>query len=169
MEYLYSSEKLTAFCKELLVAVGVPEEDAITVTRVLIDTSLDGIDTHGISRLPVYFRCLRKGRINSRPQVKITRTGAVATVDGDNGLGQLIAVRSMEIAIELARRFGIGMVVVKHSNHFGAAAYYCKMAARQKMIGMAFTNTPPAIPPWAGRKPFLGTNPIAFAFPPGHF
>ncbi|NHM26545.1 Ldh family oxidoreductase [Desulfofundulus sp. TPOSR] len=161
----FSVETLTKFCRELLVAAGVPEGDADVVTDVLIDTSLEGIDTHGISRLPIYLSRVRNGRINARPRITVERSGAVAVVDGDNGLGQLVAVRSMEVAIGLAAEYGVGFVATKHSNHFGAASYYCKMAARRQMVGMAFTNTPPGIPPWGGRRPYFGTNPIAFAFP----
>ncbi|SHE31522.1 Malate/lactate/ureidoglycolate dehydrogenase, LDH2 family [Desulfofundulus australicus DSM 11792] len=161
----FSVETLTGFCRELLVAVGVPGEDAEVVAGVLIDTSLEGIDTHGISRLPIYLSRVRNGRINARPRITVEKSGAVATVDGDNGLGQLVAVRSMEVAINLAAECGVGFVATRRSNHFGAASYYCKMAARRQMVGMAFTNTPPGIPPWGGRRPYFGTNPIAFAFP----
>jgi LDH2 family malate/lactate/ureidoglycolate dehydrogenase len=161
----FSVETLTRFCRELLVAVGVPGEDAEVVAGVLIDTSLEGIDTHGISRLPIYLSRVRNGRINARPRITVERSGAVAVVDGDNGLGQLVAVRSMEVAINLAAEYGVGFVATRRSNHFGAASYYCKMAARRQMIGMAFTNSPPGIPPWGGRKPYFGTNPVAFAFP----
>lgn len=169
MIHKYPVNKLSQFCKELLVAAGVSEEDAAIVTDVLIDTSLEGIDTHGVSRLPIYLSRIRNGRINARPQIKVKRLGAVAAVDGDNGLGQLVAVRSMEVAINLASEYGIGFVATKHSNHFGAASYYCKMAARRQMVGIAFTNTPPGIPPWGGRRPYFGTNPIAFAFPTGNY
>ncbi|MDQ0286167.1 LDH2 family malate/lactate/ureidoglycolate dehydrogenase [Desulfofundulus luciae] len=165
----YPVDILAPFCRELMKAAGVPPEDAGVVTDVLIDASLEGIDTHGISRLPIYISRLRNGRINSRPQIKVDRTGAMAAVDGDNGLGQLVAVRSMKIAIELAGQYGVGFVTTKHSNHFGAASYYCKMATRWQMIGMAFTNSPPGIPPWGGRKPYFGTNPIAFAFPTNEY
>ncbi len=161
----YPVDILAQFCRDLMTAAGVLPEDAGVVTDVLIDASLEGIDTHGISRLPIYLSRLRNGRINARPQIKVNRSGAVAAVDGDNGLGQLVAVRSMEVAIDLAGQYGVGLVTTKHSNHFGAASYYCKMAARWQMVGMAFTNSPPGIPPWGGRKPYFGTNPIAFAFP----
>jgi len=93
--------------------------------------------------------------------------GAVASVDGDNGLGQLVAYRSMEVAMDLAKEFGIGFVTVKNSNHFGAASTYCKMAANQQMIGQAYTNSPSGIPPWGGISPYFGTNPISYGFPNG--
>lgn len=166
MPYNFPAQEIYNFCTHLLAGVGVPREDAAIVATVLVDTSLDGIDTHGISRLPVYLTRLQNGRINVRAQIKSKRTApAIVTIDGDNGLGQLVSVRAMETAIETARAVGVGVVPVKHSNHFGAATYYCKMAADAGMVGMAFTNSPPGIPPWGGKKPYFGTNPIAFGFP----
>ncbi len=154
------------FCRSLLQGAGVPAEDASVVADVLVDTSLEGIDTHGISRLPVYLTRIQNGRINPRPRIKVERTApGLASVDGDNGLGQLVAVRSMQVAVKLAREAGVGAVATRHSNHYGASSYYCKMASASHMAGMAFTNTPPGIPPWGGRQAYFGTNPIAFAFP----
>lgn len=163
---VYSPEKVFKFCQGLLQGAGVPAEDAAIVADVLLDTSLEGIDTHGISRLPVYLTRIQNGRINSKPKIKVDRTApALANVDGDNGLGQLVAVRSMQAAISMARETGMGSVATKHSNHFGASSYYCKMASSSGMAGMAFTNTPSGIPPWGGKQAYFGTNPIAFAFP----
>lgn len=165
MKQFYSPEKLQDFCQALLSAVGVPEGEAKIVSSVLVDTSLDGIDTHGISRLPIYLSRLQNGRINSKPSIKIERDGAIACINGDNGLGQLVAVRAMELGIELAKEHGISFVTVNNSNHFGAASTYCKMAAKAQMIGQAYTNAPSAIPPWGGKKPYFGTNPISYGFP----
>ncbi len=162
----YSADKLVKFCKNLIQGAGVPEEDAAVVADVLVDTSLEGLDTHGISRLPIYLSRIQNGRINSQADMKVERTApGLATVDGDNGLGQLVGVRSMQVAIELAGETGMGAVAAKHSNHYGASSYYCKMAASSGMLGMAFTNTPAGITPWGGKKAYFGTNPIAFAFP----
>lgn len=163
---MYSPDKVFKFCQSLLQGAGVPAEDAAIVTDVLLDTSLEGIDTHGISRLPVYLTRIQNGRINSRPDIKVDRSSpALANVDGDNGLGQLVAVRSMQVAIKMARETGMGAVATKHSNHFGASSFYCKMASASGMAGMAFTNTPSGIPPWGGKQAYFGTNPTAFAFP----
>lgn len=163
---LYSKDKLFTFCQNLLAGAGVPEEDAAIVADVLVDTSLEGIDTHGVSRLPIYLTSIQKGRINARPNIKVDRTApGLANVDGDNGLGQLVGVCSMQVAISLAVEAGIGAAAAKHSNHFGASSYFCKMASSSGMVGMAFTNTPSGIPPWGGKQAYFGTNPIAFAFP----
>lgn len=162
----FAADKIFKFCQNLLEGTGVPGEEASIVADVLVDTSLEGIDTHGISRLPIYLSSIRKGRINPRPAIKIDRSApSLAAVDGDNGLGQLVAVRSMQAAIKMAQDAGVGAVATRHSSHFGASSYYCKMASSSGMVGMAFTNTPSGIPPWGGKQAYFGTNPIAFAFP----
>ncbi|AEG59957.1 Ldh family oxidoreductase [Desulforamulus ruminis] len=162
----FSGDQLIQFCTNLLQGVGVPKADAEIVADVLVDTSLEGLDTHGISRLPIYVTRIQNGRINPQPNIKVNKTApSVATVDGDNGLGQLVGVKSMEVAINLAKETGVGAVATKHSNHYGASSYFCKQAAAAGMVGLAFTNTPSGIPPWGGRESYFGTNPIAFGFP----
>jgi LDH2 family malate/lactate/ureidoglycolate dehydrogenase len=165
MEHYYAPQKLENFCQALLVATGVSEAEAKLVASVFVDSSLDGIDTHGISRLPIALSRLQSGRINAKPIIKIKNEGAVASINGDNGLGQLVAVRAMELGIKLAKVYGVSFITVKNSNHFGAASTYCKMATKENMIGQAFTNSPCAIPPWGGKHPYFGTNPISFGFP----
>ncbi|MGI1657742.1 MAG: Ldh family oxidoreductase [Desulfitobacterium sp.] len=165
MSQVFTCQVIDNYCQRLLEASGVSAADAKIVTSILVDTSLEGIDTHGISRLPVYLECLINGRINPKPNIQETINVAVAHVDGDNGLGQLVAFHSMNIAIDLARSYGIGFVTAKNSNHFGAASSYCKLATEQQMIGQAYTNSPSGIPPWGGRSPYFGTNPISYGFP----
>ncbi len=167
MKQHYSLHTLENFCKALLMAVEVPEAEAQIVSSILVDTSLDGVDTHGVSRLPIYLSRILNGRINPKPTIEKSLNDAIATVDGDNGLGQLVAYRSMALAIELAKEYGLGFVTVKNSNHFGAASTYCKMAAQERMIGQAYTNSPCGIPPWGGISPYFGTNPISYGFPNG--
>ncbi|MEG6510343.1 Ldh family oxidoreductase [Desulforamulus ruminis] len=162
----FTALQLTEFCSNLLQGVGVPQAEADIEAEVLVDTSLEGLDTHGISRLPIYVSRIQKGRINAKAAIKVNQTApAAATVDGDNGLGQVVGVRAMEVAIRLAQEAGVGAVAVKHSNHYGASSYFCKQAAAAGMVGLAFTNTPSGIPPWGGKEAYFGTNPIAFGFP----
>lgn len=162
----FSADQLLQFCSNLLQGVGVPKADADIVADVLVDTSLEGLDTHGISRLPIYTTRIQNGRINPKANIKVDKTAAaVAVIDGDNGLGQLVGVKSMEVAINLAKEAGVGAVSVKRSNHYGASSYFCKQAAKAGMIGLAFTNTPSGIPAWGAREAYFGTNPIAFGFP----
>lgn len=159
-------KQLQPYCKDLLSAAGMSASDADIVAKILVATSLEGVDTHGVSRLPIYLSRILNGRINPRAVPQITKTGpATAVVDGNNGLGQVVAFKSMETAIEMARETGVACVTAKNSNHFGASSYYCEMASAENMIGIAFTNTPSGIPPWGGRGAYFGTNPIAFAFP----
>jgi len=160
---------LRRFVKELLMAVGVPDRDADITAHVLVDADLTGRDTHGVSRLPLYVDRIRKGVINPRPvmTVEYPRYPTAGTLQGDNGLGPVVAWRAMEEAIAVSGRYGTGSIAVRLSNHAGAMSVYCEEAARRGHILVALTNSPPGIPPWGGRTPFLGTNPIAAGFPRG--
>ena len=129
-------------------------------------TSLRGTDSHGVARLPVYIERLRAGVLNARPRPSVLRRdGALAVVDGDQGPGQVAAVFATDVSIELAREHGAGVVVVRRSAHFGAAAYYAMRAAEQGLVAMAMTNTEPLVIPYGGAEPALGTNPICLAAP----
>ena len=131
-------------------------------------TSLRGTDSHGVARLPVYVERLRAGAINPRPRPSVERRdGAVALVDGDQGPGQVAALHATDVSIELAREYGVGVVTVRRSAHFGAAAYYAIRAAEQGLVAMAMTNTEPLVIPHGGAEPALGTNPICLAAPAG--
>jgi ureidoglycolate dehydrogenase (NAD+) len=129
-------------------------------------TSLRGVDSHGIARVPVYVERLRAGVLNRDPRPTVVRRdGAIAVVDGDHGPGQVAAVLATDLSIELAREHGAGIVAVRRSGHYGAAAFYAMRAAADGLIGMSMTNTEPLVIPYGGVEPALGTNPIAFAAP----
>ena len=159
-------EILESFMFDVMRGVGVPENDARIVANVLIESDKRGIDSHGISRLKMYY-----DRIRSRQQLPTTKlviereTPGIAVLNANNGMGQVAAKKAMELAIEKAKNVGIGMVVVGHSNHFGIAGYYTAMAAEKGMIGMCGTNARPSVAPTWGVEPFLGTNPFAIAVP----
>lgn len=160
--------RLIAFAAGILEALGLPEADARLVARALVQADLEGVGTHGLGRMPNYIQRLRKGLINPRPRIAVVRErGAVCLLDGDNGMGQVVAARAMAEAVRRARAHGIGWAGVRRSNHLGAAAFYCQMAVAEGMIGVACSNSPPGMAPWGGRRPFLGTNPLAFGFPAG--
>lgn len=161
----YHPGELTRFCADVLAHLGVPEDDARGAADSLVRANLEGTDSHGVSRLPIYARRLREGRISARPDIRTERDGAVLRVDGDNGLGQVVSCRALEGAIPVAKEAGIAGVAVRHSNHFGTAAYYCRMACREGVAMIATTNSPPGIAPWGGRRAYLGTNPLAFGYP----
>lgn len=142
------------------------QQDATLVADCLVQTSLWGIDTHGIARLPHYLRRLEKGSIEARPELKIERTGpATASVDGGHGLGMVICDAAMSQAIECADEAGAGVVGCYHSSHCGAIGLYGRQAAARGMIGIAFTHSDAFVAPHEGRHAFLGTNPICIAVP----
>lgn len=161
-----SARTLEAFAQRILRAVGLPDADAATVAWALIQANLEGIDTHGISRLGVYARRARSGLANPRPQLRWERPmPGIQTLDADNALGPVAAVAAMDAAIQLAREQGIGMVTVAHTNHAAALSAYVERAAQAGCIAMMVGNTPKAMPPWGSRSAFFGTNPLAFAAP----
>jgi ureidoglycolate dehydrogenase (NAD+) len=136
------------------------------VAETLVWTSLRGTDSHGVARVPVYVERLRAGVLNPRPRPSVVqRDGAVAVVDGDSGPGQVASVFATDVSIELAREHGAGVVAVRRSAHFGAAAFYAMRAAEQGLVAMAMTNTEPLVIPYGGAEPALGTNPICLAAP----
>ncbi len=164
----FRSETLERFATDLLMRLGLPQADAVLTAWALVQADLEGVETHGLGRLPNYVARLQKGLVNPTPQMKIVRQiGATALLDSDNGMGQVAAARAMGEAIRLAEQFRTGWVAVRNSNHFGAASFYCSMAVEVGMIGFAFSNTPPGMAPYGGREAFLGTNPIGIGIPTG--
>jgi LDH2 family malate/lactate/ureidoglycolate dehydrogenase len=164
---LYPVQALRDFTVTAFRKVGVPEEDARIVAENLIESNLRGVDTHGITRLlPIYIRRLREGIVNVQPNITIVSDGPSAfLVDGDNGLGAVVATWTMREIIKRAAEQGAAWAGVRASNHFGACAHFAMQAARKDMVGIAMTNGPAAMAPWGGRKPYVSTNPICFAVP----
>lgn len=157
---------LFKFTQEIFIAIGCPEEDAQLATEVLLSADLRGIDSHGVARLSGYVRLWEKERINAKPIIKVVHeTPSTAVVDGDRGLGLVVAPRAMKIVLEKANNVGTGWVSIKNSNHFGIAGYHAMMALRHDMIGMAMTNASPLVAPTFSLERLLGTNPIAVAVP----
>src|SRR5580693_7392359 len=157
-----------AFGRRLLVAHGLPEQDAATVARCLVRADLRGVDTHGLQTLPHYLDRVRRGLINPRPNLKVERvTPMVGSLDGQDAFGFVVATKGMAEAIEMAREFGVGIVSARRSTHFGAACNYALQALDAGYIGIVFTNASKAMPPWGGRVGLLGTSPIAVAAPAG--
>jgi L-2-hydroxycarboxylate dehydrogenase (NAD+) len=154
------------FVFDVFRGVGVPDEDARICTDVLVASDLQGIESHGISRLMYYYDRIKAGVQSTRTEIEVVKeTETTAVVDGHHGMGHVIAYRSMRMAMDKARQYGLGAVAVRNSTHFGIAGYYPVMAAKEGMIGLTVTNARPAIAPTLGTEPMLGTNPIAFAAP----
>lgn len=161
-----SAAALESFISEVLSGAGVRGDIAAHVIKGLIQTSLRGVDSHGIRLLPHYIRGVQGGRINPDPHYRFTRTSpSTALLDADHTFGHAAGMEAAGRAMELAREAGTGVVAIYNSTHFGAAAYYALEIARHDMIGMAFSNTDALLKTYGGKRPFLGNNPIAFAAP----
>ncbi len=162
--------ELRVFTQNIFLAIGCNDEHARLAADVLIRSDMRGIDSHGVARLSGYVRLWDKKRINSKPNIKIVhQTPTTATVDGDAGLGLVVAPFAMQIAIEKADKYGSGWVAVRNSNHFGISAYHALMAVEQQMIGFAMTNASPLVAPTFSNERMLGTNPMCYAFPAGKY
>jgi len=167
-EELFSYQQLFDFAKAILQKIGCSEQDAETATKVLLSADLRGIDSHGVARLSGYVRLWEAKRINTRPSLKILHeTLSTAVVDGDSGLGLVVAPYAMQIAIDKAKQAGTGWVSVQNSNHFGIAGFHAMMALENEMIGIALTNASPLVAPTFSIERLLGTNPICVAVPAG--
>lgn len=167
-EVTYPVGKLKRFAREIFSKIGCSDDDASLATEVLLSADIRGIDSHGIARLSGYVRLWEAGRLNPTPKITIVHESpSTAVVDGDRGLGLVVAPKAMEIAMSKARSHGSGWVSVKNSNHFGIAGYHAMMALGSDMIGMAMTNASPLVAPTFSLDRLLGTNPIAVAVPAG--
>lgn len=165
---LFSPEDLTDYARSMFLSAGMTAADATLIAGDLVKANLRGVDSHGISRIPMYLERLRHGLVNPRPQVQVTKVaGAVAQIDGDNGMGFVASDVAMNTACDLAAEMGIGMAGVRRSTHFGMGACYALRAIERGYISMIFTNSSPAIPMWGGRTTFLGASPIAAGIPGG--
>ncbi len=165
-----AADDLREFTQHVFLAMGCPADDAALAADVLIAADLRGIDSHGVARLPGYVRLWQGQRINATPNITAAwETPTTATVDGDAGLGLVVAPRAMDIAMAKARDYGSGWVAIRNSNHFGIAAYHALKAVGEDMIGFAVTNASPLVAPTFSRERLLGTNPVCYAFPAGNF
>ncbi len=164
MIYEYSS--LQNFIKNVFLSIGCSEDDADLASKVLISADLRGVDSHGTARLSGYVRLYDNGRLNPKPDIKIIHeTPSTAVINGDKGLGLVVAPKAMQIAMEKAKNVGSGWISVQNSNHFGIAGYHAMLASDNDMIGWAMTNAAPLVTPTFSKEKLLGTNPIAVAVP----
>lgn len=165
---LVSYGRLIALGKALLRAHAVSEADSRLVATLLVESNLRGIDSHGIARLPHYLSRIQQGSIRPAPKIRVERRApACAVVDGDDGLGHVVATHACDVAVSLAREAGAGWVAIKNSSHCGALAAYGLRMASENMIGFVFTHVDPMVLPHGAREPFCGTNPICIAIPGG--
>lgn len=152
------------------MAMGCSNAHAHLAADVLLRADMRGIDSHGVARLSGYVRLWEKKRINTTPDIKIVHeTPTTATVDGDAGLGLVVAPFAMQVAMEKAAQYGSGWVAIRNSNHFGIAGYHALLAVEKDMIGYTMTNASPLVAPTFSNERMLGTNPICYAFPAGKY
>ena len=162
----YKADYLQSFVQTIFEKIGCPPQEALLASEVLISADLRGIDSHGIARLAGYVRLYDNDRLNPTPQIKIVHeTPSTATVDGDRGLGLVVAPKAMQIAMDKAEKVGSGWVSVRNSNHFGIAGYHAMLALDRDMIGWTMTNAAPLVTPTFSLDKLLGTNPLAVAVP----
>jgi len=160
-------EVLEKFMVDVMVKAGIPVQDAGIIGDALLQADKLGFDSHGVNRLKsIYLDRIKEGILNPVTNYKIIREGpTTAVIDGQNGMGHVIAFNSMKLAIEKAKKFGMGMVTVRNSSHYGFAGYYPLMAVKENMIGITGTNARPSIAPTFGVENMLGTNPLTFGIP----
>ncbi|NJN42705.1 MAG: Ldh family oxidoreductase [Flammeovirgaceae bacterium] len=165
-EEIIPAKDLSKFVNNVFLAMNCSPKDAELSTNVLLSADLRGIDSHGVARLSGYVRLWEAKRINTKPAIKtIYETPSTGVIDGDQGLGLVVAPHAMRLAIDKANKCGTGWVAVKNSNHFGIAGYHAMLALEHDMIGMAMTNASPLVAPTFSTERLLGTNPICVAIP----
>ena len=160
-------EVLEKFMVNVMVKAGIPDEDAKIVADVLLQADKLGFDSHGVNRLKtIYLDRIKQGILNPVTNYKIVKEGpTTAVIDGQNGMGHVISYNAMKLAIEKAKKYGMGMITVRNSSHYGFAGYYPLMAVRENMIGITGTNARPSVAPTFGVENMLGTNPMTFGIP----
>jgi LDH2 family malate/lactate/ureidoglycolate dehydrogenase len=168
MEKRIDAAELRARITRLYHSAGVPEADAQLIADSLVQADLWGHQSHGVLRTGWYLARLRSGVMKARTQPRLAvDAGAVAVMDGDDGIGQVLAAHAMREAIRRAQQHGIGAVAMRNSNHFGTCMYFTRIAAMQGCVAMLSTNGGPAMAPWGGRRKIVGTNPWSVAAPAG--
>ncbi len=164
----FHAEPLRVFVRQLLLAVGTPEAHARVISDSLIAANLRGVDSHGIQMIATYLQQARAGGINIPAAGRVAKEdGVCLRYDGENGFGQVVADRCTDHSIRIAQALGVSVVVASHSNHFGAGSWWGEKLARRGLLGIVMSNACPAVAPWQGKTPILGTNPLCVAVP-GH-
>jgi LDH2 family malate/lactate/ureidoglycolate dehydrogenase len=164
----FQPDALRSLTTRLGVAAGVRPGDAEIFARIVVDADLHGVSTHGVSRLSIYLERINRELIDPRAEIAVARNaGCVLALDASNGMGQIQAVKALDMLLPLARQHGVAAATIRNSQHFGALSYYCNRAAEEGMILLAMTNCEPAMSPAGGYEAFFGTNPVAASFPTG--
>jgi len=163
-----AADALRRFTRDVFVRAGMPEADAAVVAEVLVWADLRGVDTHGVSRIPMYLRLIDDGDLNLTPSIKIrTETSAAILVDADRAAGPIAMTKAMDAAVRLAREAGVGLGLVRATTHTAALGYYTLMAAEHGMAALALAASTPFMAYHGTRAPGVSTNPISIAVPGG--
>lgn len=162
----WSYETLNSLCMDAFQNFGFSEEESRIITNVLLMSDMYGIESHGMQRMVRYHKTIEKGmvKVDAKPEV-VFETPMSAVIDGHDGMGQLNGHKAMMMAIEKAKKVGVGIVTVRNSNHYGIAGYYSNLACQEGLIGFSCTNSEAIMVPTNGRLAMLGSNPIAFSAP----
>ena len=161
-----ATENLLKAIIALLVDMGAEVNEAQLVAKVLVQADMRGIHTHGCAFVPLIAERCAHGLLNLPTKVElITDEGAITHIEGNNGLGQVAAVEAMQMSIQKARNQGVGLALIRNTNHIGFLGYYTLMAAAEGMIGICATNAASSVAPWGGTEPFFGSNPFSVAAP----
>ncbi len=161
-----SHEKAKELVVEKLTVAGLKNEHAMKVAEILVHADLRNVNSHGVLRTEHYVNRIKAGGINVDANITFAKTGLVTgVVDGDDGMGHVIADEAMNRAIDLAKENGLGMVTAMNSSHCGALSYFVEKATQHHLIGVAMTHTDKIVVPFGGKESFLGTNPIAYGIP----
>ena len=164
--YRIDYKKLKGFCETFFIKVGFTKDNSKIISDVILLSDLYGIESHGLQRLKMYHDDIKSGMVNldSKAEV-IFETPVSGVIDAHFCIGHLAAYRGMSLAIEKAKKAGIGIVTVRDSNHFGIAGYYSKMACDEGFLALTFSNSGALMVPTFGILPMIGSNPIACAMP----
>ncbi len=166
MSHLVMADELRRFVTEVFLDTGMPEADAAWTAETLVQAELRGTSSHGVIRIPDYANRLKTGANNPVPGIKIVKdAGALALMDGDNGMGQVVSKRGMEECLDRAGKHNVGVVIMQRSNHFGAAGIFAALALDRGMVGLVTTNTVRVIAPFGGKEKQIGNNPVSIAVP----
>lgn len=166
MDSRIKEESLRKFCEEICFKIGLSKEHTYHLVDSLIFANLRGIDSHGIMRFPSYIRRLTGGGCKINPKIRIIKEEpSMVLVDGDSGLGQVVSMQAVKLAIEKARNKGVSIAGANNSSHYGAASYYSIKISEANMIGFSMTNGEPVMCAWGGKKPVIGNHPISISAP----
>ncbi|MCW5590547.1 MAG: Ldh family oxidoreductase [Burkholderiales bacterium] len=166
MTKTFTEAALSRLATRALVGLGLDERDAADASRILVLGELMGLSTHGVGRIESYGERLDLGGIKARPDIRADKVApAIAKVDGDNGVGPLVGMRSLEAAMTMARETGVGIIFARASNHFGPVAPYCLIAAEAGFASIIGSNATTTIAPTGGRDARLGNSPVGFCVP----